>query len=123
MNVPPEMEGWSVGVMGRVTKTVKLWVALIVGVPLSVTMTLIGFVLGLCAMVGRQLKMPLLEFNDEPACPPCKLNVNVCAGMFVSLALLVKLIVVPAMTVRLVMAASVGVVFDTGAFVVVIKTP
>ena len=94
--------------MGRVTNTVKLCVALKLGEPLSVTMTLIGFVLGLCAMVGRQLKMPLLALTDEPDGFPCKLNVNVCAGMLVSLALLVKLIVVPAMTVRLVMAASVG---------------
>ena len=69
------------------------------------------------------MKMPLLELMDEPAGPFCKLNVNVCAGMFVSLAELVKLMVVPATTVRLEIVARVGGVFETGAFVVVTKTP
>ena len=122
--MPPVSEtDCSKGVTGRVTKMVKLCVELRLGEPLSVTMTLIGFVLGLCAMVGRQLKMPLLEFNDEPACPPCKVNVNVCAGMFVSLAEFVKLIVVPAITVRFVMAASVGAVLEVVALVVVMSMP
>ena len=97
------------------TNTVKLCVALIAGEPLSVTMTLIGLVDGLCAMVGRQLKMPLLELRDVPLGPFCKLNVSVCAGMFVSLAVLVKLIVVPAMTVRLLMAVSDGAVLSNDA--------
>ena len=47
VNVPETTEGWRVGVMGLFTNTVKLCVVLIVGEPLSVTMMLIGFVLGL----------------------------------------------------------------------------
>src|SRR4051794_38949810 len=46
---------------GATTTTVKVLVAANVGEPLSVTRTVIVFVLGACATVGVQVKTPLPE--------------------------------------------------------------
>ena len=74
-------------------------------------------------MAGRQLKLPVLVLSVAPAGPFCREKVIVCGGVSVSVTLHVKLTTLPAMTVRLVMAARMGAVLDTGALVVVIKMP
>src|SRR5438094_425154 len=71
------------------TVTVKLLVALNAGTPLSVTTTVIVFVLGPCASVGVQLIAPLLPLIVMPAGGPTRLNVSVLAGTSASVALAV----------------------------------
>ena len=55
------------------TITVKLLLSLSGGVPLSVTCTVIRFVLGPCASFGVQLSTPLLESKVTPAGPESRL--------------------------------------------------
>ena len=77
------------GVDGISTVAVKLWVALIMGVPLSETTTATVCVEGACAMVGRQENTPLLELMAALAGAVSRLNVKVCAGVSESVAELV----------------------------------
>src|SRR5207245_1938529 len=70
-----------------VTVTVKLFVALNAGTPLSVTTTVIVFVLGPCASPGVQLITPLLPLIVIPEGGPTRLNVSVLAGTSASVAL------------------------------------
>ena len=100
-----------VGDMGRNTKTLKLWVALKAGVPLSVTMTLIEFVEGACAIVGRQEKMLLPELSVALVGAASRLQVKVCGGTFASVAELVSVKVRPARMVWLPMALGTGAAF------------
>src|SRR5205807_840795 len=69
------------------TVTVKLFVALNAGTPLSVTTTVIVFVLGPCASPGVQLITPLLPLIVIPEGGPTRLNVSVLAGTSASVAL------------------------------------
>src|SRR4030095_5825379 len=71
------------------TTTVKLLVALNAGVPVSVTLTVIVFVLGPCASVGVQLSTPVLGFIATPDGPFTSAKVNGLAGRSRSLAVLV----------------------------------
>src|SRR5207253_2550764 len=71
------------------TVTVKLFVALRFGVPLSVTTTVIVFVLGPCASFGVQLIAPLLPLIVIPVGGPTRLNVSVLVGTSASVALAV----------------------------------
>ena len=56
-----------VGCAGARTVTVKVCVALRLGVPLSNTITPRVLVEPLCAMAGRQVKTPVPELMDAPA--------------------------------------------------------
>ena len=57
----------SVGRAGWITVTVKPWVALMTGAPLSETTTWTACVAGDCAMVGRQVSAPLFVSMETPA--------------------------------------------------------
>src|SRR3974390_2990723 len=94
------------GTLVAMTVTAKAWVALKGGEPLSVTITLKWFVPA-CDCMGVQVKMPLVGLMAElTAAPGPRLNVSRSpAG---SLAELVTVRVVPAVTVRLEIAAKVG---------------
>src|SRR6266566_612442 len=77
----------SVGaLLASITTTVKLLVSLDSGAPLSVTLTVIRFVLGPWASVGVQVSTPVLESRFIPAGADTKLKVNVLAGRSASLA-------------------------------------
>src|SRR5437879_4019540 len=70
-----------------VTVTVKLFVALKAGTPLSVTLTLTTFVLGPCASLGVQLITPLAGLMLMPRGALTNAKVNVLAGRSASVAL------------------------------------
>src|SRR5881296_104977 len=72
------------------TITVKLLLSLNGGVPLSVTLIVIGFVLGPCASVGVQANTPVLGSTLTPAGPETRLKVSVLAGRSASVAVLVR---------------------------------
>src|SRR3989454_6051309 len=99
-----------------VTTTVKLLVSLDSGAPLSVTRTVIRFVLGPWASVGVQLSTPLLGFKFTPAGADTKLKVNVLTGRSASLAVFVTVSVLSSVTVW-----SVGTV-STGALLASVTT-
>src|SRR6266568_3768813 len=86
---------WSAGTVRTgalftsLTTTVKLLVALRAGLPLSVTLTVIVFVLGPCASVGVQLSTPLVGLTATPDGPLTKAKVSVLAGRSVSAAVFV----------------------------------
>ncbi len=75
-----------VGLTGLMTVTKKFCIALKLGEPLSATFTLIGCVIGDCAMVGRQVNTPLLALTLAPLGGLSKLNDNNCAGTSASAA-------------------------------------
>ena len=82
------------------TVIVNVCAALNCGEPLSVTRTVIEFVPGLCANVGVQVNTPDAGSTAAPTgAPGSRLNVNVCAGIFASLAILVMVNVFDAYTV------------------------
>src|SRR5439155_22547315 len=72
------------------TITAKLLLSLNGGVPLSVTLTVIRFVLGPCASVGVQVNTPLLGSTVTPAGPDTRVRVSGVAGRSVSVAQLVR---------------------------------
>src|SRR5439155_7519578 len=95
------------GLFTSVTTTVKLLVALSGGAPLSVTLMVIGFVLGPCASVGVQVKIPLVGLTVAPAgAPGSRLNVSV--SPFGSVALLVNVSVDSSLIVLLDTEARTG---------------
>src|SRR4029077_10924231 len=71
------------------TTTVKLLVALRAGLPLSVTLTVIVFVLGPCASVGVQLSTPVVGWTATPDGPLTKAKVSMLAGTSASVAVFV----------------------------------
>ena len=71
------------------TTTVKLLVALSAGVPLSVTLTVIVFVLGPCASVGVQVSSPVVGSTATPDGPLTRAKASVLAGRSVSVAVFV----------------------------------
>ncbi len=71
-------------------------VAAKVGVPLSITVSKISFVLGAWAKVGVQLNIPLAVMLAPTGAPEPRVNVNDCGGWSVSVALAVKVSKVPA---------------------------
>ena len=111
----------SAGSAGLSTERVKLWVAERLGTPLSVTTTPRALVDGLCESNGRHSKAPLVGLSAAFVGPFRRVKVRVCGGASVSEAELVKVMVVPATTVRFEIAARVGGVL--GALVVVTRTP
>src|SRR2546426_6052928 len=96
-----------------VTTTVKLLVSLDSGAPLSVTRTVIRFVLGPWASVGVQLSTPLLGFKFTPAGADTKLKVNVLTGRSASLAVFVTVSVLSSVTVWSVGTVSTGALFTS----------
>src|SRR5438045_8845300 len=62
------------------TTTVKLLVALRGGAPLSVTFTVIRFVLGPCASVGVQVSTPVLASRRTPVGAETRPKLSVWAG-------------------------------------------
>src|ERR1035437_2136216 len=87
---------------GRVsgfTVTVKLCVALRLGVPLSATFKVNELVVFACVTCGRHENAPLLVFNVALPDPLNRLKVRVCGGASVSVALAVKATVWPTFTV------------------------
>lgn len=84
------------GFAGTLTTTLKACVAPKAGEPLSVTTIFIAFDEPPCAMVGRQVKMPVFVVTTAFAGLLSSENVSDCAGISVSLALLVKVRIAPA---------------------------
>src|SRR5882757_5047656 len=81
-NCPPAYEEESMpGCVSGFTVTMKLFVALKFGVPLSVATTLTGLTEFACATVGRQVNSPLPAFTAAPDGKPASNEyVSVCAG-------------------------------------------
>src|SRR5213594_4077949 len=86
---------WSSGTVSTgalfasVTTTVKLWLSLSAGTPLSLTFTVITFVLGPWDSVGVHVSTPVVGLTLTPAGPDTRLNVSVLAGTSVSVAVFV----------------------------------
>src|SRR5262245_9290436 len=91
-----------------VVTTVKLLVSLKGGAPLSVTRTMITFVLGPCASVGAHVKTPVTGLMAAPAGGLSRLRVSASAEPSGSVALIITLNTVPSLTVWLGIAASTG---------------
>src|SRR5439155_7865302 len=72
-----------------VTTTVKLLLSLNDGTPLSLTFTVIRFVLGPWAAVGLHVSTPVVGLTLTPAGPDTRLNVSVLAGRSASVAVFV----------------------------------
>src|SRR6267143_3367726 len=95
--------------MDVMTNTVKLCVALRLGVPSSATRMLKTFVLGDCPLLGVQVKIPLAESTFAPAGAPApRLKVSTFAGISGSFTTLVNLSNWPAETVLSEMGESTG---------------
>src|SRR6266850_1257845 len=95
------------------TITVKLFVALSAGIPLSVTLTRIVFVDGLCVCAGTQLITPVTESIVMPAGAVARSKVKAWAGMSKSVAVFVIVRVVSSSTVWLGTEPIVGRAFNT----------
>src|SRR5262245_37810611 len=88
--------------------TVKLLVSLKGGAPLSVTRTLIAFVLGACVSVGAQVNTPVTGLMAAPAGGFSRLNVSTSVGPSGSVAVTFTVNIVPSFTVWFWIAASAG---------------
>src|SRR5262245_58831759 len=88
--------------------TVKLFVSLKFGTPLSVTRAVTVLVLGPWASVGVHVKTPLTGLMAAPAGGSSRLNVSVSPGPSGSVAVRVRVRVVPSFTVWFGMVASTG---------------
>src|ERR1035437_255396 len=98
---------------GATTVTVKLCTALWLGVPLSVTRTVTVFVVPEKAREGVQLNTPLPASTTAPPGAASRLKLGVWGGASGSVAVAVTTTRLPAWTVRLGMAASVGAVLTS----------
>ena len=72
----------TVGSVSGLTVTLKLWVALMLGEPLSVTTTVTGLTVLACVTSGRHVKMPLFASSVAFVGAVGKLKVNVVVGRF-----------------------------------------
>ena len=81
------------------TTTVKLFVSLKLGTPLSATRTVIVLVPGPCVSLGVQLNPPLLALMLAPGGGLIKLNVSVLAGRSASVAVTVSVSRLPSLIV------------------------
>src|SRR5206468_3918974 len=95
------------------TTTVKLRISLRLGVPLSVTCTLIVFVLGPCVSFGVQLNTPLLALIVAPAGALIKLNDIALAGTSGSLAVIASVNRLPSGMVCGARVANTGALFTS----------
>src|SRR5439155_756877 len=96
------------GLFASVTTTVKLLVSLDCGAPLSVTRSVIRFVLASWSWLGVQLRTPLLGSRFTPTGADTRLKVIVFAGRSASLAEFVTLRVLSSATVWSVGTVSTG---------------
>ncbi len=101
------MSGWVSGL----TVTWKLCIALRLGVPLSVTITVNRLVVSAWVTSGRQMKTPLLVSIVALVGPVVRLKANVWGGTSGSAAVLVMTSMTPTLIVLSEMAARVGGVF------------
>ena len=69
---------------------------------------MIEFVVGDCATIGRQVRMPLVAFSIMPLGAVSRLNVSVSGGAFGSLAVFVTVSVWPAISDWLAMGLNTG---------------
>ena len=100
LNCPPAAETLlRLGAESGFTTTEKLCVALMLGVPLSETVSVKLFVEFACVTSGRNENAPLPAFTLALVGPLNRLNVSVCGGWSVSVALAVKATVWPTFTV------------------------
>src|SRR4029453_7207538 len=88
--------------------TVKLFVSLKFGTPLSVTRAVRGLVPGPWASLGVQVKTPLTGWRGAPAGGLSRLNVRESPGPSGSVAARVRVKVAPSFTVWFEIAASTG---------------
>src|SRR6185503_12552275 len=95
-----------------VTTTVKLFVALRDGVPLSLTIVVIAFVLGPCVSVGVQVMIPFASIT-APDGGLTKEYIRTLAGLSESIPVLVTVNDVSSATVRLVWAMRAGALFTS----------
>jgi len=72
------------------TITVKLCVALKLGIPSSATINVISLFVPPCTSTGVHDNIPVVGFTIAFVGPLTRLNVNVCVGRSTSLATLVK---------------------------------
>src|SRR5437867_2048294 len=77
------------GLFASVTTTVKLLPSLSAGTPLSLTFTVIRFVLGPWPSVGVHVSTPVVGLTLTPEGPDTRLNVSVLAGTSASVAVFV----------------------------------
>src|SRR5688572_32321001 len=75
---------------------------------LSRTRTVSELVLGVCEALGVQLNKPLIESMVAPLGNAVRSNERICAGTSVSVAVAVKLNVLPSVTYLLPIAERVG---------------
>src|SRR2546422_1169191 len=99
----------------------RVCVALIGGAPLSVTTTLMAFVLGPCASVGVQEKTPPLLMLAPGGTLPAKLKVSVWLGRSESVAVTVKGNSVPSSTVWLAILGMTGATFTSLTIIVIVS--
>src|SRR3989442_7319136 len=90
------------------TTVVMVSLSLKGGVPLSVTLTVTVLVLGACAGAGVQVNTPEELMAAPTGAPGSSVKVSVCGGWLVSVALAMKLSVLPPTTLRLPMGWRTG---------------
>src|SRR5262245_46719976 len=95
------------------TTTVKVSVPLKGGAPLSVTCTVIVFVLGPSDSLGVQVNNPVAGLIAAPAGGLTRLYVSVSAAPFASAAVIANVKVVPSFTVWFGIAAITGALFTS----------
>src|ERR1041385_1194679 len=100
-------------VFTSLTTTAKLFVVLSAGVPLSVTLIVIEFVLGPCASVGVQVTTPVVGLTATPAGPLTSAKVSVLAGRSASEAVLVTTNALSSLMVWLAGTVRVGALFTS----------
>jgi hypothetical protein len=88
-----------VGVTSGLTVTEKLCVALMMGVPVSKTLSMKLLVEPACVTSGRNENAPLLVLRVAFDAPASSSKVSVCGGWSVSVALAVNATVWPTLTV------------------------
>src|SRR5579863_5033002 len=93
---------------GGRTMTEKLCVALIGGIPLSVTTTVNRLVEGACDIFGRQVIRPFAVLIVAPVGGAVRLQVKVCAGTPLAFAVLVTTNVCPAVIVMFEIGPKIG---------------
>src|SRR6185295_9274465 len=100
-------------VFTSLTTTVKLLVTLRLGVPLSLTFTVMVFVDGPWASVGVQVRTPVAESRLTPAGALTKAKVKTLVGTSASVAVLVTVSVVNSLMVCVPGTVSTGAVFTS----------
>src|SRR4051812_45840362 len=90
------------------TTTTKLWVALRLGIPLSVTTTVMVLVPGPCDSAGGQVNTPVPAAIEAPVGGDSRLKVSACTGKSLSVAKLFTVKVAPSSIVWSAIEANTG---------------